>query len=69
MPRLNKFRPGRTLRTFSEVARALDKGQWIYWWHKPQHPEVMLHMQAKSLWAAAQKGILKLAVENQGRDK
>ena len=67
--RPHKFKPGRYLRTFTEVARAIDKGQWIYWWHKPQHPEVMIHMQAENLRSAAQGGVLKLAVPNQGRDK
>lgn len=47
-----------------DVARALDEGRWVYWWHKPQHPEVLLHMQAKSLKVAAERGILKLAVRN-----
>lgn len=57
-----KFCQGRQLRTFAEVARALDKGEWIYWWHKPQHPSWMISMQANSLKGAAERGILRLAV-------
>lgn len=64
MSRQRKFRPGRRLVSFMDVARALDEGRWVYWWHKPQHPEVLLHMQAKSLKVAAERGILKLAVRN-----
>ena len=67
--RQHKFRQGRYVRTFADAADLIDRGEWIYWWHKPQHPQVLLHMMANNLKAAAERGALRLAVLNKDENK
>lgn len=62
--RKHKFRPGRTIRTLTDAVRRIDKGEWIYFNHKPQHPGWMLSVQLQTIRASVQRGFLRQAIRN-----
>lgn len=57
-----KYEPGKVL-TFPEVIERIEKSQYIYWHHKPQHPSWMMSNRLIVLKQAAENGILREARE------
>lgn len=65
MARKKIFRRGRRIKNLAEVVRRLEKGEWIYWNHKPQHPGWLWSMRIWNLRQAAFSGILYRAIRNE----
>lgn len=59
-----KFKPGRKIKTMSELSKWLARGNWTYWHNKPIHCGWMISMPFRTLQGAVYSRILTRAVKN-----
>lgn len=63
--RPRKFKPGRKVKTLADAARLIERGEWLYFNHKPQHPGWVKSMPMLTVWTFAICGMLRRAIRVQ----
>lgn len=63
------YRPGRKLGTMAALDRELDRGNYVWLSHKPQHPAWVQSMTWRSLKQYVQSGLARVAVKNNKGEK
>lgn len=65
MSRPRKFKPGRKVKTLADAARLIERGEWLYFNHKAQHPAVAVSMTMHTVKGFANNGRLRLAMRTE----
>ena len=58
------YKPGKLLRTPMQVARATERGQWLYLHNRVTHPSWVYNMQLGTVVYFLKRGAIRLAVRN-----
>lgn len=64
MPRKNKFIKGNKLTNMTQLLIQVNKGRYVYFNHKPQHPGIIKSMTLNTLLNAIYSGMLYTTKEN-----
>ena len=62
-----KYRPGNRIPGLTELDRAIERGEYVFWNHKPQHPAFIVSMKFKTVRDGLRAGVLFYAVPNTQR--
>lgn len=60
---MTKFEKGMQIVSILELVEIVEYGSWVYWNHKPLHPEWLKSMPLRTIMGAVSKGILWQAQE------
>lgn len=64
MPKRNKYRRGRRIRTMCELVKMLEQRKYVFWGMRPTHPSWVLSLQVNYVISQLRRGTFHYAIEN-----
>jgi hypothetical protein len=57
-----KFKQGRKIKSLDALAKILEADGWVYYWHKPLHPNWIRSMTLGTIVGSITRGALRRAI-------